>query len=141
MNVAHYSGDILSQQAWRILSEDPRAILIDVRTVPEWQFVGVPDLTPISKNPVFIEWQVWPEMRPHSDFVAAVRASGAGEDDPLLLLCRSGVRSMHAAVALSAAGFKHCYNIQDGFEGQLDGDGHRGERDTGWKAEGLPWAQ
>ena len=74
------------------------------------------------------------------DFLAQVRALDAGEDAPILLLCRSGVRSRNAALVLTEAGFRRCYNVSDGFEGGHDGNGHRGTV-AGWKASGLPWAQ
>ena len=72
-------------------------------------------------------------------FVGAASA-GADKDAPVLFLCRSGARSRSAAIALTAAGFSRAYNIVGGFEGDLDGDRHRGQT-NGWKAAGLPWKQ
>lgn len=136
-----YAGDISPPESWTILADDPKAVLIDVRTRPEWAFVGVPELSSIGKTPHFLEWALWPDNAAHPDFVGAVRAAGVPEDAPVLLLCRSGVRSKHAAIALTAAGFTRCYNIEDGFEGHLDDHKHRGAGDTGWKSQGLPWVQ
>jgi len=62
------------------------------------------------------------------------------KDAPILLLCRSGVRSKYAAIALTEAGYKTCYNISGGFEGDHNEDRHRGKF-NGWKVAGLPWAQ
>jgi rhodanese-related sulfurtransferase len=62
------------------------------------------------------------------------------KDRPLVLLCRSGKRSLAAAEALTSAGFAEVYNIAEGFEGDLDADGHRG-RLGGWRTHGLPWVQ
>ena len=69
-----------------------------------------------------------------------LRAAGLTEDQPLLFLCRSGVRSAHAAMAATAAGFGQAFNVAEGFEGEVDGAGHRGTVD-GWKVAGLPWRQ
>jgi rhodanese-related sulfurtransferase len=70
----------------------------------------------------------------------ALRATGADKSYPVLLLCRSGARSRAAAMALTAAGFEKAFNVAGGFEGDADGQGHRGNR-NGWKASGLPWRQ
>jgi len=69
-----------------------------------------------------------------------VRRAGADEGVPLLFLCRSGARSRAAAIAMTAAGFGHAYNVAGGFEGDLDETRQRGKR-NGWKAGGLPWRQ
>jgi rhodanese-related sulfurtransferase len=71
---------------------------------------------------------------------ARVAELGGSEASKLYFLCRSGVRSMASAAALTAAGFQHCYNVLDGFEGPPDDEGHRGTT-AGWKAADLPWAQ
>ena len=135
-----YAGDIVSRAAWHTLRDDPDAVLLDVRTVPEWQYVGVPDLTDIGKEPVFVSWQVYPAMTRNADFVADVRAAGVPQDANVLVLCRSGSRSRAAAVALTEAGYVRCFNIADGFEGGLDAHQRRG-RAEGWRAAGLPWVQ
>jgi hypothetical protein len=41
---------------------------------------------------------------------------------------------------MTRAGFTHAYNIAGGFEGDMDQERHRGNR-NGWKASGLPWKQ
>jgi rhodanese-related sulfurtransferase len=125
---------------WEALQRDPNAYLIDVRTNAEWNFVGMPDLSAVAKEPVLIQWQVFPAMQVNADFVTELRQAGFTPDDNLYFLCRSGVRSQAAGAAAQAAGFKHSYNIADGFEGPPDGAGHRGAR-AGWKASGLPWRQ
>lgn len=139
-----YAGDVAAADAWAMLEREPRAQLIDVRTVAEWNFVGVPDLSALGRRAHCIEWQQFPSMAPNPDFVAeAVRAiteSGAERGTPILLLCRSGARSRAAAMALARAGFTGAFNIADGFEGALDGAHHRGLA-SGWKAAGLPWKQ
>ena len=135
-----YAGDLSPSLAYQLLEDDPEAVLIDVRTVPEWQFVGVPALDALEKSILFLSWQEYPDMRPHADFAGAVEEQGIRRDQPILLLCRSGQRSRAAAIALTAAGYQRAYNVAEGFEGALDDDGHRGTK-GGWKRAGLPWIQ
>lgn len=135
-----YAGDLPPAEAWALLEKDPQAVLIDVRTVPEWGFVGLPRLDGLGKETLCISWQVFPDMARNENFVAEVAARGVAQDQPVLLLCRSGARSRSAAIALTAAGFGPCYNVAEGFEGDRDGAHHRGSI-GGWKAAGLPWAQ
>ncbi|ROP90734.1 thiosulfate sulfurtransferase [Stella humosa] len=135
-----YAGDLSSQEAWRMLAEDARAVLIDVRTRPEWMFVGVPDLSTIGKRAAFLSWQSFPTMEVAADFVQSMEKSGIGHDQTILFLCRSGARSRSAAIAATKAGYARAFNIGDGFEGPPDSERHRG-RITGWKAAGLPWTQ
>tara|TARA_R110000824_G_scaffold118960_14_gene272064 strand:+ start:180863 stop:181351 length:489 start_codon:yes stop_codon:yes gene_type:complete len=141
-----YAGDVSVQEAWRVLSENPNAMLVDVRTRAEWSFVGVADLAPVGKEPLLVEWQSFPTMGVNAEFATQVSAAlsdafgDAAKNAPVLFLCRSGARSRAAAVALSAQGFNAAYNIAGGFEGDLDEARHRGQR-NGWKASGLPWVQ
>lgn len=141
---ASYAGDISATEAWRILNEAPQATLIDVRTQAEWAYVGVPLLDGAGKSPVFLEWQSYPTMAVGEDFVTRLAGElakrGVGKDAPLLFICRSGSRSRSAAVALSAEGYVQCFNVEGGFEGPRNEEGHRGAVE-GWKAEGLPWIQ
>jgi rhodanese-related sulfurtransferase len=127
-------------QVWAALRENPQAQLCDVRTEPEWAFVGLPDLSAAGKQPVLIPWQVYPSMQVNQDFVANLQQAGFTPEHHIYFLCRSGARSLAAAQAAQAAGFPHVYNIADGFEGPPDGEGHRGVR-AGWKADNLPWQQ
>ena len=135
-----YGGDVSPEDAWAILKESPESVLVDCRTQPEWVFVGVPDLRSLSKETLFIPWQVFPAMQVNSEFVDQVKAGGAREDTPVLVICRSGNRSQSAAQKLTAAGFGRAYNVAYGFEGGHDDNRHRGQ-DNGWKASGLPWVQ
>ena len=135
-----YGGDVLPPKAWDILQTDPDAVLIDVRTDAEWAFVGVPDLSGVGRNTVLVEWQSFPEMAINPDFVGEVKAHGIRPDQTLLLICRSGQRSRHAAMALTDGGFERCLNVAEGFEGGLDAARHRGAA-GGWKAAGLAWIQ
>ncbi len=134
-----YAGDVMPAEAWKLLQENADAVLVDVRTDADWRFVGIPDMGPIGRQVRLVQWQLFPDGRPNPAFVEEV--AGALEiDQPVLFLCRSGVRSKAAAIALTAAGYGPCYNVAQGFEGDKDGDGHRG-RLGGWKNAGLPWRQ
>jgi rhodanese-related sulfurtransferase len=127
-------------KTWEALKTDPQAQLVDVRTDVEWNFVGVPDLAAAGKQAVLLPWQTYPTMQRNSSFEAELTKAGFTPDQHIYFLCRSGVRSLAAAEAAKAAGFPNVYNIADGFEGPVDGAGHRGTV-AGWKAEGLPWRQ
>ena len=122
--------------AWAMLSEHPGAVLVDVRTQAEWNFVGMPDLRSIDKQVRFVEWLSFPAGDVNGAFVEQA-GNGLDKDTPILLLCRSGARSQAAAVALTEAGFTQAVNVAPGFEGDLDGESHR---HGGWKDE-LPWVQ
>lgn len=139
-----YAGDISAAQAWEKLTRDPKAQLVDVRTMAEWNFVGLPDLSELDRRVHCVEWQGFPSGARNPGFAAeaaqAIAAAGAAKTDTVLLLCRSGARSRAAAIALTAMGFEQAFNIAGGFEGDVDGEGHRGNA-NGWKAEGLPWRQ
>jgi rhodanese-related sulfurtransferase len=135
-----YAGDIPPKRAWEILNQEPDSILIDVRTDAEWIYVGMPDLAPAGKEPAKIAWQVFPKMEVNPKFVDEVAAIAPKKDAALLFLCRSGVRSKSAAIALTKAGYTRCYNIAEGFEGDKDAKAHRATI-GGWKVAGLPWKQ
>jgi rhodanese-related sulfurtransferase len=135
-----YAGDVTPSIAWKILSENKDAVLIDVRTRAEWNYVGLPELASVGKKPALLEWQVFPSMQPNPEFVSTLGSAIADKDTPLLFLCRSGVRSAAAARAMTAAGYSTCLNVADGFEGPMDAQGKRGS-EAGWKASGLPWRQ
>ena len=134
-----YAGDVDPPGAYAQLQTDPDAVLVDVRTNVEWMYVGLPDLTQISKRAIFLEWQHFPDGTLNASFVEQLREAGVGEGVPIYFLCRSGVRSAAAAKAATAAGLGPAYNVSDGFEGPLGRDGHRDV--AGWKAAGLPWRQ
>ena len=103
----------------------------------EWHGIGVPDLAPLGKQPVLVQWQVGPAMQANPGFLDAARA-GLEADQPLYFICRSGVRSAAAAEAMRAAGFSQVFNVAGGFEGPPDASGQRGTL-AGWQADGLPW--
>jgi rhodanese-related sulfurtransferase len=127
-------------RVWEALQKEPQAQLVDVRTDAEWNFVGVPDLASAGKQAVLIPWQVYPTMQRNSAFADQLKEAGFTPEHHIYFICRSGQRSFAAAQAAQRAGFPHAYNVADGFEGAVDGQGHRGVA-AGWKAEGLPWRQ
>ena len=131
------------EDTWARLKSDPRSVLVDVRTIAEWAYVGLPELSMIGKRPVLVEWQ-GSDDRLNTTFVEriieALNPIGADRESELFFICRSGQRSLKAAQAMAAAGYTRCRNVADGFEGPLDASRHRGQV-VGWKAKGLPWAQ
>jgi rhodanese-related sulfurtransferase len=132
--------DVSPRAVWEALMSNPAAVLCDVRTTAEWAFVGVPDLTQTGKQPLLIQWQVFPGMQDNPKFMAALEAAVPAHESRIYFICRSGGRSMTSALMAKTAGYKHVYNVKDGFEGPADARGHRGNV-AGWKAEGLPWKQ
>lgn len=133
-----YAGDLTPREAWRRLEAEAKAVLIDVRTEAEWRYVGRPKVDELGRPLLLVEWQR-ASGEPNPRFIDELKAHALSPEAPLLLLCRSGVRSRSAAIALTKAGFRRCFNIEDGFEGPLGSDGRRTV--AGWKIEGLPWRQ
>lgn len=131
-----YKGDLSPTEAYSRLKANPNAVLIDVRTQPEWTFVGVPMVDRLVR----LSWQVYPQMDVNARFAEDVKALGLGNDAEIYCICRSGARSASAATALTQAGFTNCWNVAHGFEGDKNTEGHRGQA-NGWKATGLPWVQ
>ena len=139
-------GEVSPGEAWQILEDTSSALLIDVRTRAEWGFVGVPDLSEVGQSTVFVEWASFPDMSANPQFVAEVmEAIGDNTPGTLLFICRSGARSFRAATTIAEHFVRigvsgECLNVAEGFEGDLDPQGHRG-RHNGWKARGLAWRQ
>jgi len=122
------------QQAWDFLQQNTDAILVDVRTKIEHAFVGHP------LGAIHVAWKEAPDWQVNPKFVTEVEKLVPDKNAPILLLCRSGQRSMDAAKALEVAGYQRLINIVDGFEGPLDKNNHRGTL-GGWRFNGLPWTQ
>ncbi len=134
------AGNISSKDAWQFLKSNEDTILVDVRTLPEWTFVGIPDLSSLGKETIILSWRIYPGMEINSDFENKLSKIISDKDTPILFICRSGGRSLDAAAAMTSKGYKNCFNISDGFEGPIDTKGHRCSID-GWKAANLPWKQ
>jgi rhodanese-related sulfurtransferase len=126
-----YAGALLPAEAHRLMQAGAR--LVDVRTQPELLYVGrVP-------GALALEWQTYPGNQPNPQFLEELAAL-ADKDEPLMFLCRSGGRSHAAAQAATQAGWRECYNVLEGFEGDRDEAQHRGTV-GGWRKAGLPWVQ
>lgn len=130
-STAGYAGDLSPQQAWEWISAGD-AVLVDVRTDAEREWVG------FVPGGVALAWKQWPGMALNPGFDEGVRAAAA-DGKKLLMLCRSGVRSVAAARRATELGLQ-AYNILEGFEGDADADRHRGVV-GGWRLRGLPWKQ
>jgi rhodanese-related sulfurtransferase len=133
-----YKGDVTPEEAWKVLSENENAVMVDVRTLAEWKCVGVADLSKLSKDSIYIEWVSFPNRAPNENFINELNVAVPAKDAPVYFLCRTGVRSIGAAIAATEAGYNNSYNILEGFEGGTDDQGHRG-RTTGWQGLNLPW--
>ncbi len=135
-----YAGDISPSEAWQILNDEAAAVLVDCRTDAEWRYVGLPDLRALGKQALCVPWQLFPDLRLNERFADSLAEQGVEPEQTVLFLCRSGVRSRNAAIAMTPAGYSRCLNVSDGFEGPHDRQQHRGQV-GGWKASGLPWSQ
>ena len=133
---------ISPQEAWEIMHKEPRTVMIDVRSDMEFLFVGHP------VGAIHIPWIDYPDWRLNPDFVTEVRKLVLGgvchekpnSGVPILLICRSGKRSLEAGNLLVKEGFCDVYNVAEGFEGELDEKHHRSTQ-GGWRFHGLPWEQ
>ncbi|HOB47042.1 MAG TPA: rhodanese-like domain-containing protein [Zoogloea sp.] len=127
-----FAGSVTPTEAWELASAG-RAVLVDVRTAEERKFVGhVPDT-------LHVAWATGTAMNRNPRFVKELEAK-VKKDAVVLFLCRSGKRSASAAEAAAKAGFGSAFNILEGFEGDLDGNTHRGTL-GGWRYQALPWIQ
>lgn len=130
------------KQAWQLMQDDSRAVLVDIRSSMEYLFVGHP------KGAVHVPWIDEPDWEVNPDFVTDIRKLMLGgvvcADDegcaPVILICRSGKRSLEAGRALIKAGVKNVMHVDEGFEGELDEEHHRSTT-GGWRFHGLPWEQ
>lgn len=134
---------ISPQDAWNLLQSNPRAVFVDVRSNMEYLFVGHP------VGAVHVAWIDEPDWQINPHFVTQIRQLLLGgvcgpEDDsrcaPVILICRSGKRSLEAGKLLAKSGFAAVYNVTEGFEGELDAQHHR-STSGGWRFRGLPWEQ
>lgn len=126
-----YAGALLPAEAHALMDRGIK--LVDVRTRPELQYVGkIP-------GAIAVEWQTYPGNRPNPEFLGEL-ATAVGKDEPVMFICRSGARSHSAAQAAAQAGWRECYNVLEGFEGDKDGAQHRNSV-NGWRRAGLPWTQ
>lgn len=126
---------LLPKETWTLLQEQPGALFIDVRMEIESKYVGRPP------GVVNIPWVEFPALKPDPvAFVAAVEKLTGDRDHTLVLICRSGERTIDAGIALEKAGFNNVINVLEGFEGDLNDQQHRSS-ESGWRFDGLPWTQ
>ena len=130
-----YAGAVTPQEAYALLHADPRVKIVDVRTNAERDWVGR-IAVPESQH-VAVEWATYPGGQTNPGFGEQL-AQVASQDDILLFLCRSGVRSRHSARVATELGYANSFDILEGFEGDRDGEGHR-KTLGGWCKAGLPW--
>ncbi len=135
-----FAGNVTPKEAWFLLQEDDHSVLCDVRTSAEWNFVGVPDLSTLNKEPILLSWQIFPGMEINSDFINDFEKIVIDYSNIVVFICRSGSRSASAAEYCTAKGYANCFNLLGGFEGPPNMDNHRGNR-AGWKNQALPWVQ
>lgn len=122
------------QQAYDILQQSPNTLLIDCRTEFEYYYVGHPT------DAVNIEWNSGLEFEVNPHFSDQVLRMAGRKDRQIILICRSGKRSVDAGLELEKHGFTNVSNVLEGFEGELDREHHRGTL-GGWRMRGLPWRQ
>jgi rhodanese-related sulfurtransferase len=135
-------GSLTPKQAHQMMHDDPRTILIDIRSSMEFLFVGHP------KGAVHVPWIDEPDWTINPHFVTEVRKLMLGgvicDEEvgcvPIILVCRSGKRSKEAGNLLIAEGIKNVYHVDEGFEGDLDEQHHRSTL-GGWRYHNLPWEQ
>jgi len=121
------------KQAYEFLRANPEAVFIDVRSEMEYMFVGHPD------GSILIPWVDAPDWEVSPHFTAHVKAA-ASLNRPVVLICRSGRRSAEAGELLEKSGLTAVYNVDHGFEGDLDEHHHRNTT-NGWRFDELPWSQ
>ena len=122
------------KQAHDALGSNPNTLLIDCRTEIEFFYVGHP------VDAINVEWNTAPEFETNPHFSDEVLRMAGRKDRPIILICRSGKRSVDAGLALEQHGFTNVSNVLEGFEGDRDAQGHRNSS-GGWRVAGLPWEQ
>jgi rhodanese-related sulfurtransferase len=130
-----YAGAVTPQEACALLQGDKGVKLVDVRTLAERDWVGRVILP--EPQHLAVQWSLYPGGAQNPEFMTQLEHQ-ANQNDTLLFLCRSGVRSRYAAKLATENGFTHCFDILEGFEGDRDEQGHR-KSIGGWCLHGLPW--
>ncbi len=127
--------NLLPKPTWALLQDNPNALFVDVRMEIESLYVGRPP------GVHAIAWYEYPDLMPNApEFVYQVEREAGDKSRTVVLICRSGKRTVDAALALEAAGFADVVNVVHGFEGDLNESFHRSTV-NGWRFDGLPWEQ
>ena len=130
-----YAGAVTPTEAYQLVAANPKVKIVDVRTQAERDWVGRVQIPP--EQHLAVQWSLYPGGAPNPEFMQQLSAQ-VQPDDVLLFLCRSGVRSRHAAKAATEQGYANSFDILEGFEGDKDPQGHR-KTVGGWCKAGLPW--
>ncbi|QJD99088.1 rhodanese-like domain-containing protein [Massilia forsythiae] len=130
-----YAGAVTPCEAFALLQSDARVKLVDVRTNAERDWIGRAAVD--EPQQAAVQWTLYPGGAPNPDFATQLQQV-ADKEDVVLFLCRSGVRSRHAARVATELGFQDAFDILEGFEGDRDSEGHRKSL-GGWCKAGLPW--
>jgi rhodanese-related sulfurtransferase len=144
MSVAH----IEAITAFKIIANEPDSMIVDVRTFEEFNFVGFIDLSKVKdgkKKLLMLPWRLYPKMDYNPNFQMILEEFlnnnfAHPKEVKIIFICRSGSRSNQAAAYFLDLGYKNCYNIIGGFEGELNQENKRGNI-NGWKASNLDWGQ
>ena len=129
-----YAGSLSPAEAHELSKADEDAVIVDVRTKAELSFVGrIPDA-------VEVEWLDYPGRLINESFIQDLKDAGLKEENPVMFICRSGVRSHNAALLAKNSGFQQAFNVLEGFEGDPNEEGQRSSH-NGWRFSGLPWSQ
>ena len=148
---------IYANDAFELLKKDNNSFLVDVRTPEEVNFVGFVEPNSINNRLIFLPWQTLPHMNLNADFGEKLEESIMAKSQvnsklphfkpslnliecKIIFICRSGSRSKQDANYSLNLGYKNCYNLAFGFEGELNNENQRGKI-NGWKASNLKWIQ
>ncbi|WMW79786.1 rhodanese-like domain-containing protein [Undibacterium cyanobacteriorum] len=131
-----YSGAVTPEEAYALLEQDSNVMLVDVRTNAERDWVGRVQIPEAQHKAV--QWSTYPGGVANPHFLQELAAAVPNKDSIIVFLCRSGVRSKHAAKLACENGYQNCFDILQGFEGDKDHHGHR-KTIGGWCSAALPW--
>ena len=130
------AGALTPNEAYSLLQSTPSVILVDVRTNAERDWIGKVAIA--NEQHFAVQWSLYPGGTPNPDFLTQLQAVTNDHHTVILFLCRSGVRSRHAAKLATENGYTNCFDILQGFEGDKDEHGHR-KTVGGWCYNDLPW--
>ena len=119
---------ILSKEVKDYVKDNPKSVLLDVRTEEEWNSDGKPDGEKILLKTHFLTIQ-FADKTFNKNFIEDFKKLNIEKDHEILTMCMGGVRSQSTAELLTKEGY-NCVNISDGFLGNSE--------NLGWKKSGLP---
>ena len=109
------------------IKDNPKCVLLDVRTKEEWD-EGKPDGDKIGLKTYFLSLQFEGKIL-NQNFLEEFKNLKIDQDYEILISCGTGGRSQRAAEMLAIKGYK-CSNISGGFLGNNE--------NIGWKRNNLP---